>query len=353
MFLSMKESLTISALALLTIFSAASVSKAQGGEKVNKPRRDGLGSVTLPAKPKEGTDAKPSYPTGPLTIPAIRDLIVSPTMTGMTLTFNARGGGPVPAVEIASTPPATDSHNHSSFHPAIFQFNPVVMKNKSTPKETAYAGGSYQANIRLEHATRYYYIITLPPEGSYSEFQLTGSFITFGRKIRVTYARIKILDDSDTNSSGDLFFYFYVNPQEPTERLTLLGNENAQLDWESGHVERLRSTFSSVIENAPDRLRLLVAGYDDDSDAEPFGCILKPTKADPLWFEHLQPERVFPGTTCEQEINYAKAQFDLSSYHDKYVNIPFTITSMPLGPHGVRLAFDVSGYIEFTNPDVP
>jgi len=26
---------------------------------------------------------------------------------------------------------------------------------------------------------------------------------------------------------------------------------------------------------------------------------------------------------------------------------------MPIGSHGVTLTFDVSGYIEFTNPDIP
>jgi len=180
-----RESLIISSLALLSIFSAASNSKAQGGEKVNRPKRDGLGTVTLPAKPKEGTDAKPSYPTGDLMLPAIRDLIVSPTMTGMTLTFAARSG-PVPVVEIAAISPFTDSRNHSSFHPTLYQFNPVPMKNKSTPKETAYAGGSYQLSINLNQDTKYYYIVTLPAQGSFSEYQLTGSFKTTNKVIVIS-----------------------------------------------------------------------------------------------------------------------------------------------------------------------
>jgi len=340
-----RESLIISSLALLSIFSAASNSKAQGGEKVNRPKRDGLGTVTLPAKPKEGTDAKPSYPTGDLMLPAIRDLIVSPTMTGMTLTFAARSG-PVPVVEIAAISPFTDSRNHSSFHATLYQFNPVPMKNKSTPKETAYAGGSYQLSINLNQDTKYYYIVTLPAQGSFSEYQLTGSFKTTNRKVIVNFTRLHILDDSDANGSGELFFTLWAEGGVYTGDTRQLGNEENSLSWDSGHIESLRQMLPLVIEQAGDRLRIVVKGEDDDAGLPPAGCIDTPEKD----FEDLKPHKI---ATCGNEVNYAKHEFDLSKYPGKFVSIPFTITSMPLGPHGVTLAFDVSGYIEFRNPDVP
>ena len=355
MFSGLKDASVITCCSLLLLAGSTAEVRAQGAERVNRPQRDRIDSVTPPTKPKEGTDVKPSYPTGDLMRPGIRDLRLSPTSNGATLTFNARPG-PEPLVEIDKNAPSTDSHKHVSFNSAAVRFNPVMMKNKSTPTDTAYAGGSYQTNIKLEQGALYYYIITLAARGSYPEYQLTGSFTTLGRTLRVTFTRIKILDDSDNESNGDLFFYFDVNPSEPSQIRIPLGDENATLDWESGHVERLQGkrAFTQVIKNAPDRLRLLVTGYDKDSDAEIFGCLLAaPGEEDPLWFEHLRPKRVYPGTTCEKEVNYAKGEFDLSKYPGKYVNIPFTITSMPIGSHGVTLTFDVSGYIEFTNPDIP
>ena len=345
MFSRVKELLMISCVALLTIFSGAANSKGQGGEKVNKPKGSGVGTVTLPAKPKEGTDAKPSYPTGDLTLPAIRDLIVSPTMTGMTITFAARSG-PVPVVEIASAAPFTDSLNHSSFHPTLFQFKPVVMKNKSTPKETAYAGGSYQLNINLSQNTKYYYIVTLPAQGSFSEYQLTGSFTTTNRKVTVNFTRIHILDDSDPDGAGELSFTFWIEGGVHGGNTRKLGDEQHSLSWDSGHIENLRQMLPIVIEQAGDRLRIVVRGEDDDAGF-PAGCVILQTEEN---FEDLKPHKI---GACGNEVNYAKHEFDLSKYPGKFVNIPFTITSMPLGPHGVTLAFDVSGYIEFRNPDVP
>jgi hypothetical protein len=341
----LKELLMLSCFASLTIFSAASISKAQGGEKVNKPKGAGLGTVTLPTKPKEGTDAKPSYPTGDLTLPAIRNLIVSPTMTGMTLTFAARSG-PMPLVEISGVAPFTDSLNHSSFHPTLYQFNPVSMKNKSTPKETAYAGGSYQLNINLSQDTKYYYIVTLPAQGSFPEYQLTGSFTTTNRKVTVNFTRIHILDDSDPSGSGELSFTFWVEGGVHGGNSRKLGDRENSLYWDSGHIENLRQMLPFVIEQAGDLLRIVVEGEDDDAGL-PAGCIETQTEKD---FEDLKPHKI---ATCGNEVNYAKREFDLSKYPGKFVSIPFTLTSMPLGPHGVTLAFDVSGYIEFRNPDVP
>jgi len=345
MFSRMNESLIISCLALLIIFGSATATMAQGAERVNKPDRGRIGTVTLPPKPKEGTDAKPSYPTGDLMLPALRDLIVSPTMTGMTLTFAARSG-PTPVVEISGAAPFTDSRNHSSFHPTLFQFNPVPMKNKSTPKETAYAGGSYQSSVNLSQDTKYYYIVTLPAQGSFPEYQLTGSFTTTNRKVTVNFTRIHILDDSDPSGSGELSFTFWVEGGVHGGNTRKLGDRENSLYWDSGHIENLRQMLPFVIEQAGDRLRIVVEGEDDDAGL-PAGCIETRTEKD---FEDLKPHKI---ATCGNEVNYAKHEFDLSKYPGKFVSIPFTITSMPLGPHGVTLAFDVSGYIEFRNPDVP
>jgi hypothetical protein len=345
------KNLLIACGSLLLLACVAMDANGQGAEKTSKPR-DKIGVIIIPAKPKEGTDVKPSYPANDVMLPAIRDLIFSPTINGATVTFSARPG-PIPLVEIDKNPPVTDSVKHATFNPSGLRFSPVVMQNKSTPKDTAYAGGSYQTQIKLEQGTLYHYIVTLPAHKSYSEYQLTGSFRTLSRNVRVTFTRIKILDDSDSDSNGDLFFVFEANPAEPSQVGILLGNENATLDWESGHIQQLRGRLSLVIKNAPDRLRLLITGTDDDATGV-FGCLLSPSSnEDPLWFEHLTPKRISLASTCDKEVNYARGVFDLAQYPGRHINIPFTITSLPLDRHGVTLAFDVSGYIEFTNPDIP
>jgi hypothetical protein len=99
----------------------------------------------------------------------------------------------------------------------------------------------------------------VPGEGSIAPAQnATGAFTTWSQTAKVTFTEIRILNDSDDGSSGELTFLLTA---WGTGQQAELG-EGDPLNWDAGLTHAIAS--EPLIENAPDRIRLRVCGRDDD-----------------------------------------------------------------------------------------
>jgi hypothetical protein len=192
---------------------------------------------------------------------------------------------------------------------------------------------------RLEQGQTYSYLITVPDHAGGPPSQKSGTFTTLGQRARVVFTYIHVLSDSDEDGPGDLTFELRVNPDEVTHQIAYLGSFGDELEWESGIRRRINTEL--VVENAPDRLRILVLGEDDDHSLIDFRR---------LPYERFTFETAAPGFTNSIEWNFARGEFDLLTIPSKGGSIPFTIRSLPSKDPRHSLAFEVSGYIELTRP---
>jgi hypothetical protein len=85
----------------------------------------------------------------------------------------------------------------------------------------------------------------------------TGTFKTLRRKVTVTYEPIKVIDDSDDLSAGDLKFWFGFANQMDT-------NSFGEVSVDSGDFTHPNHT--SIRIDAPDTVGFVVVGQDNDCD---------------------------------------------------------------------------------------
>ena len=210
---------------------------------------------------------------------------------------------------------------------------------------------SFDKRTKIEAATKYYYVLNVPEVNvridsrqNNNRTQDFGEFTTLRQKVRIVFTRIHVLSDGDSESPGDLFFRFYVNPAPGPgpQAARSLGSWKNRLSIESGTPIDIYQVLS--IDNAPDRLRIMVFGHDDDEGADDIFEANGPT-AD------YNFDRAGPGENPYGEWNFAKAEFDLSEdrYQARKLSVPFNLRSVPLGRNTGDVVFDVSGRIEITH----
>ena len=191
----------------------------------------------------------------------------------------------------------------------------------------ASAFGTTFSEEGLDPGRTYYYLISVPAGGGRS-YQETGSFVMrlLTTTVKIVWERVRVIDDSDDLSTGEITFWFWANYNQPSAKFTKYYNGDADSDHDYA-INR-----SMVIQNAPGTLSLSASGRDDDSNVFNSGF----TDAD-------YPPLIAPGATSAYDENVAKDTFDLTRYADNET-VNFVLNTMP----GGSLKFRIFGHLEIT-----
>jgi hypothetical protein len=259
---------------------------------------------------------------------------VTPMLHGVAIGFRGRRGAS-PTLEIGTEKPGIQVLGEPlRYRNPPLRLQPQQLSKGATPTSVEYL----VAYSGLAQGAAYTYLITMPRAEGGPPAQVTGSFTTLGQTVRVVFTHIHVLSDSDDESSGDLVFLLHANPLEPGARERMIGAYTDPLQWESGTRHRLAAEL--VLENAPDRLRLVVQAEDDDHDLGDFRGVAPDIGS---------YEMAEPGANQSVEWGVAKGEFDLAR-HIGTATIPFTLRSVDPRNPNLTLAFDVGGYIEVIRP---
>jgi hypothetical protein len=136
-------------------------------------------------------------------------------------------------------------------------------------------GTNHASELRnLQPNTTYHYVIEASDKGV-GTYRETGTFttlkrkevVTLKRKVVVTFSSIKVTDDSDDLSQGDLAFGFFINGQNNVGGKMSFPS-SGQIGWPTGDTKNINLT--RTLTNAPAKLTLKVTGFDDDEFESPF-----------------------------------------------------------------------------------
>jgi hypothetical protein len=188
----------------------------------------------------------------------------------------------------------------------------------------ASAVGTSFSEDGLDPGRTYYYVITIPGPGG-RPYQATGKFSMLGEttKVTVVWEKVRIDDDSDDLSTGEVDFRFWHNFGQPSGKFF----EHRIGDADTDHTYDLNRIV--VIDNASNTLSLSASGRDDD------GGPMAPFESDD------KDPYTSPASNTASDKNVAKGVFDLSQYADN-TRVPFQLSSMA----GGALQFVVSGHFE-------
>ena len=231
----------------------------------------------------------------------------------------------------------------------------VTPDNGGAPIQLAVGGApngtmwrySAASTTKLARNTRYTYRIDAPAAENARANSRSGSFKTLGQRVNVVFSQIYLISDGDTDASedggptgsdgGDLNFDFGACPVSTLTRarvpaVTPSGGR-PDVQWSDG-AHAVNVQIASTSEATPDRIRILVIGFDADQYGASYartpdlGC----TAASDL------P----PGRTPYQEWNSIVREIDLSAYPGVKAGDQFAWRSKPLA-NGSKLMFEVRG----------
>jgi hypothetical protein len=111
---------------------------------------------------------------------------------------------------------------------------------------------------KLEPDTDHFFVISASDKTTGRWFKVSGKFHTLRRRVGVTFAKVKVVDDSDDLSPGDLAFGFFINGQNAPNGQPMTFGTHA----DTGSTKTANVTGSVV--DAPATLTLKATGYDDD-----------------------------------------------------------------------------------------
>lgn len=182
----------------------------------------------------------------------------------------------------------------------------------------------------LQQSTVYWYIVTTQNP----DFQTTDQFSTSATAIgvRVVFEKIKIIDDSDELSAGDISVWMWVNAGQPGGE----GKKNGRRSMSTDEVYDLGNEF--VLKNAPSTLTISVSAEDDDCSV---GCRFG-FEGTPL------PIRGWYNNKDEADGNGAELQWDLTrfpTFKNEVYRHAFKLRSRG---GDAKLQFEVTGYWEIT-----
>ena len=288
---------------------------------------------TVSARPVDGKRTADSSATSVSFDPlAIRSIVVTPGVNSVEMRF--KGLKVMPLVQVSTLPPFRESSGRWTFSPDHVSLSVARVSGEGAD---AYSAAS---TTRLRRDTLYYYLINAPKpatDGSTlgrrrlggSDAQATGTFRTLHTSVTVRIGSVRIIDDSDDGSSGDLSFAFTVNGGLTFKAGMSLSevSPNTPLDLDDGATYDF--SYDLTDPSAPDLLRIHAAGFDNDG-------VFNGT-FDASW-------NVTPGGDGGGDWNYARAEYHLDDYPGRTFNFPFRMRTGP----GSKLQFEVEGRVSVT-----
>ena len=194
----------------------------------------------------------------------------------------------------------------------------------------------------------YHYIITIPGAAGRQPHQDTGHFIMRQETttVKVVWESVKVEDDSDAATTGELTMWFWANHGQPSAKAA---EEYYNRDADSGRTYNIRRIV--VVENASNTLTLAASGREND------GAFQDATPNPPPVTAPNDSGRLVAGGLGRYSgytVNVANGAFDLTKYPgNNPAAVPFRLNSMPNGGDKGDLRFVVFGHFEITRGTAP
>jgi hypothetical protein len=250
----------------------------------------------------------------------IRNVTVTPGLEGVVIRFEAAANSN-PTVSI--TPASVGS-----------AIRMTVSGTTTSAGMTRYVAAS---PTKLLRGTSYNYGILASATPQARQNNTSGTFRTMSQRVTIRISQIDLVSDGDADSDGEVIFAFSTCPG--VGGFYLSGVNGAPLSWGDGrHATNVEIKSSG---EAPDQLRLIVNGTEDDRE------LLSPTSRQSApSITCARPNRE-PGSNADGDWNSLIMDFDLTKYPGARGGEQFYRRSQPLR-NGSRLSFDIRGYIEVT-----
>ena len=263
---------------------------------------------------------------------AVRGIVITPSVNGVEMKFE--GPSVIPLVQVSTSAPFQEpSTGRWIFAPGAIALSVVRDASGGT---NAYSAAT---TTPLQRVTEYHYIIGAPKPTSTGTLnrrrreggdrQAIGTFRTLRTNVIVRIERVRIIDDSDGGSDGELAFTFTVNGSEKFEAGTALAevSPSSLLDLADGATY----DFSREIVDAdvPELLRIQATGFDNDG--------ANGGNYDASW-------GAAAGGDGGGDWNHARAEYHLDQYPERSFEFPFRMRTGP----GSTLQFEVEGRVSVT-----
>jgi hypothetical protein len=189
----------------------------------------------------------------------------------------------------------------------------------------------------LAQGTKYYFAILLHDSNGTRIDAYAGEFVTMTQTVTVRFSRVRILNDSDKASAGDLSFRFFVAPATEEHAncspATACTSGFDGRSWETGESHPLGDVLTLSPSPLPGRIRVWVKGWDDDSPSDT-GVPISPGG---LGYFGTG------GSGSYADWNFARREFDTgASPTQTRIGYPFRLRSID----GSVFMFEVEGHVE-------
>jgi len=249
-----------------------------------------------------------------------------------TVRFSARANSG-PSVSWSTEPPTKDASGALRFRV------PNAWPVRATSTNGFASEYATVSSAVMPTGQKIYFVISVPADRNNLSAVYSGDFTTMAQTMVVRFTSIHILNDSDKGSAGELSFGFSMTPTPG-----IIANCNRWSDcesvflnrsWETGETHELANTLR--MENAPDKVRVWVHGWDTDTEG-PVPWVPEYGPMNKEWTGQ-------PGSSSAGDWNTTGREFDLSVLPTKTnYRIPFTLRSRD----GFVLMFEVTGEVEVT-----
>jgi hypothetical protein len=266
---------------------------------------------------------------------AIHDVQVRPGLNAVAILFNTASSA-TPVVSVSAAPPIGG--------PGNYRFGaPVQLVVRGTRSGNVIQYTAY-TQTPLAMNTRHWFLISKSAADGMPAEQRTGEFMTKNQSVLVSFHRVHILNDSDTDSDGELSFRFYIAPASESQPCygrpdvdDCLGKGFDGRSWATGSTHPLANTLR--MPTAPDRIRVWVKGWDnDDVTGDAWGRTLFGPGGGARFGAKGGGDRTADWNTASGEFNIGIAR-DKDSF-----SIPFKLRSVD----GSVFMFEVEGEIQVT-----
>lgn len=201
-------------------------------------------TVTVKKEPFKVPDGLP--------IDFIKNVVVEPHGTFVRITFSTKSD---------SLPVALVSLKEPINFPSVSAKDEAMWGAPTDVLRTAFAlpGTNHDATLSsLEPNTLHHYVLSAYDKQHKLWFKKKGSFTTLKRAVTVTFEKVKVTDDSDDLSPGDLVFAFRINGNLSPNGKDLTFGGNISTD------ETKNINLQATILNPGPTIKINVVGYDDD-----------------------------------------------------------------------------------------